>query len=275
MDWRRLMNRASDRFEILGVERERIHVSIPADDIEGMMRHRHAGPAWAVLDQNFRVLFLVDCVQLARSMKIALGIRRAHFDLAFLIQITLRNTHRSGRFENKIIFLFYLIRDEPVSDAARNDNVIFGTVALFPEYGLERASALEHKDNLVSAAILIILELAVRFLRTRPPRGHVLIEKNRDTTAIKIAASRNVCRAQMMMTQRAIACFLQLLAFQELDAAYPCRRTQMIHNGIGFVESLRCDDVFVGDAFVLKRWGRAVAVKPNMMFSRNLTELMI
>src|SRR5207249_2714754 len=96
MDWRRLMNRAGDRFEILGVERERINVPIPADDIEGMMRHRHTSPARAVLDQNFRVLFLVDCVQFARSMKIALGIRRAHFDLALLIQITLRNSHRTG-----------------------------------------------------------------------------------------------------------------------------------------------------------------------------------
>src|SRR5437588_510326 len=79
----------------------------------------------------------------------------------------------------------------------------------------------------------------------------------------------------MMMTQRTIGCFLQFLAFQELDAAYPCRRTQMIHNGIGFVESLRRDDVFVGDAFVFKRWGRAVAVKPNVMFPRNLTESLI
>src|SRR5438067_5725919 len=96
MDWWRLMNCAGDRFEILGVERERINVSIPANDIEGMMRHRYAGPARAVLDQNFRILLLVDCVQLARSMKIALGIRRAHFDLAFLIQITLRNAHRTG-----------------------------------------------------------------------------------------------------------------------------------------------------------------------------------
>src|SRR5438477_1081294 len=33
MDRGRLMNRAGDRFEILGVKRERINVSIPADNI--------------------------------------------------------------------------------------------------------------------------------------------------------------------------------------------------------------------------------------------------
>src|SRR5947207_15990051 len=38
MNRRRLMHRAGDRLEILGVERERIEITIPADRIEGMMR---------------------------------------------------------------------------------------------------------------------------------------------------------------------------------------------------------------------------------------------
>src|SRR5213595_2312819 len=81
MDRGRLMNRAGDRLEILGVKGERINITVPTDDIERMMRHRHACPARAVLNQNFRVLLPVDCVQFVRSIKIALGIRRAHFDL--------------------------------------------------------------------------------------------------------------------------------------------------------------------------------------------------
>src|SRR5438046_10130814 len=79
----------------------------------------------------------------------------------------------------------------------------------------------------------------------------------------------------MVMTQRTVGRFLQLLAFQELDAAYPRRRTQMIHDGIGFVESFRRNDVFVSDAFVLVGRRRAVAVKPDVMLSRNLTESLI
>src|SRR5439155_26639939 len=79
----------------------------------------------------------------------------------------------------------------------------------------------------------------------------------------------------MVMTQRTVRRFLQLLAFEELYAAHSCGRTQMIHDGIGFFESLRRNDVFVGDAFVLKRWGRAVAMKPDVMLPRNLTESLI
>src|SRR5438067_13853957 len=79
----------------------------------------------------------------------------------------------------------------------------------------------------------------------------------------------------MMMTQRTVGRFFQLLAFQELDVAHPRRRPQVIHDRVSFVESLGRNDVFVSDAFVLERWRRAVAVKPNVMFPRHLTELLI
>src|ERR1700732_4538876 len=42
MDRRGLMHGARDRFEVLGVERKWIHVAIPSNDIEWMLRHRHA-----------------------------------------------------------------------------------------------------------------------------------------------------------------------------------------------------------------------------------------
>ena len=57
---------------------------------------RHARPARAILHQNLHVFFLVDREHLGRAVKIALGIGRAHFDLAFVIQIALRNPHRTG-----------------------------------------------------------------------------------------------------------------------------------------------------------------------------------
>src|SRR5436305_1671854 len=79
----------------------------------------------------------------------------------------------------------------------------------------------------------------------------------------------------MMMTQRAVGRFLQLLAFQKLDAAHTRRRPQVIHDRKRFVKSLRRDDVFVSYAFIFERWRRAVAMKPNVMFSRNLSELVI
>src|SRR5437588_13076350 len=85
MDWRRLMNRAGDRFEILGVKRERINVSIPADNIERMMRHGHTRPTGSIFHQNLGVPFMVDQIQLGRSVKVAFGIRRANFNLTFAV----------------------------------------------------------------------------------------------------------------------------------------------------------------------------------------------
>jgi hypothetical protein len=146
---------------------------------------------------------------------------------------------------------------------------------LFSEHGLDRSAALEDKYDLVGAAILIVLEFAVRFFGTRAPRRHVLIEENRNATAVEIALPRDIRGAQMVMAQRTVGCFLQLLAFQQVDAAHARRRTQMIHDRVGFVKSLRGDDVFVGDTFVFKCRRRAIAMKPNVMFSRNLAELMI
>src|SRR5438067_13866958 len=79
----------------------------------------------------------------------------------------------------------------------------------------------------------------------------------------------------MVMTQRTVSRFLQLFTFQEFNAPHTGGRTQMIHDGIGFVESLRRNDVFVGDAFVLVGCRRAVAMKPDVMLSLNLTESLI
>ena len=50
--------------------------------------------------------------------------------MALLIRVTFRNPNRSGGFENEIVFLFNLIGHEPVSDAARNDDVILGAIPL-------------------------------------------------------------------------------------------------------------------------------------------------
>src|SRR5438552_8326882 len=79
----------------------------------------------------------------------------------------------------------------------------------------------------------------------------------------------------MVMTQRTVRRFLQLLAFEELYAAHSCGRTQVIHDRVGFVESLRRDDMLVSDAFVLVGGRRAVAMKPDVMLSWNLTESLI
>src|SRR6185295_20246248 len=98
MDGRWLVNGAGDRLEVLGVEREWVNVTIPANNIERMMRHRYARPPRAVFHEDLGVLFFVDHIQFRRPVKIALRIRRPHFNLTFAIQIAFRDSDRASRF---------------------------------------------------------------------------------------------------------------------------------------------------------------------------------
>src|ERR1043166_6661276 len=72
MDRRRLMDGAGNRLEILCVECEGINVTVPSNDIEGVVRHGDDSPARPVFHQNLGVAFLVGRVQFGRSVKIAL-----------------------------------------------------------------------------------------------------------------------------------------------------------------------------------------------------------
>src|SRR6266567_5311075 len=79
----------------------------------------------------------------------------------------------------------------------------------------------------------------------------------------------------MVMTQRTVRRLLQLFTFEEFDAPHTCGRTQVIHDRVGFVESFSRDDMLVSDALVLVGRRRAVAMKPDVMLPRNLTESLI
>src|SRR5438034_2579663 len=79
----------------------------------------------------------------------------------------------------------------------------------------------------------------------------------------------------MMVAQRAVRDFFRLPMLDQLDIADARRRTQVIHDRIGFVESLRREDMFVGDAFVFISRRGTVAMKPDVMFSRDLSKSLI
>src|SRR5438105_3304655 len=72
MDRRRLMDRARDRLEILGVKSKRIEIPIPAERVERMMRMDHTGESRAVLYQDFHVFLTIDREHFAWRVEIAL-----------------------------------------------------------------------------------------------------------------------------------------------------------------------------------------------------------
>ncbi len=125
----------------------------------------HASETRSILHQHGHILFTIDREHFTRAMKIALRIRRAHPDLAFVIQITLRNPNRAGGFQDQIIFLLHLVGHQSIGDAARDDNVVFRAITQLAENRLERAAAMKDEDDFIGAAVLIILEFTVRFFR--------------------------------------------------------------------------------------------------------------
>src|SRR5439155_21168548 len=201
MDRRRLVNRAGDRLEILRIKREWIDVTIPADYIEWMMRHRHLGPARTILHQNFCFPLLIGRQNFRWPMQIPLRVGRPHLDLTLFVQITLWNPNRADRLENQVIFFFNLVRHDSVGNSARNHYVIFGAVALFSENGLERSATFEHKDDLVRPAISVVLEIAVGLFRWGSICDYVLVKQNRNPASIEITSARNVRCLEMMMPQ--------------------------------------------------------------------------
>ena len=134
---------------------------------------------------------------------------------------------------------------------------------------------MKNENDLIRATVLVIFEFVTGLRGSRPVRGHVLIEQHRNAAGVEVAATRDVRRFQMMMAQRTVRHFFRLPLFDQLNFAHPRGWAQVVHDRVGFVESLRGKDMLVGDAFVLVSWRRAVAMKPDVMFSRNLTKFLI
>src|SRR3954453_17874690 len=135
-------------------------------------------------------------------MKVTLTVRRAHSNLTFVIQVPLRNSDRASRFENQIILFLHFVGHEPICNAAWNNDIVFGPVAKLTKNRFECATAFKDKNDLIGAAILVILEVTVSFFRERPISHHVLIKENGNTTAIEIATPGNGRRFEMMMAKR-------------------------------------------------------------------------
>src|SRR5262245_24314710 len=95
----RLVNRAGDRLEVIRIEGERVKHPIPADYVERMIGEHVARQPRAVLDDDARVLLLIDDEKLARPAQVALVVWSAEAKLAIAIQIPWRDVHGTHRLD--------------------------------------------------------------------------------------------------------------------------------------------------------------------------------
>src|SRR5678815_392664 len=163
-------------------------------------------------------------------MEIAFRVGSTHLDLSFVIQVPLWNSDRSDGFEDQIIFFFDFIGDKSIGNPSWDNNVILGPVREFAENGFDYSPTLVDKNNFVSPAISIVLELVVGLCRPHSISSHILIEQHRDPAGIRVASARNIRGLEMMMTQWAISNLLWSPMLDQLDVADAGRRPEMIHD---------------------------------------------
>src|SRR2546426_3679005 len=78
-----------------------------------------------------------------------------------------------------------------------------------------------------------------------------------------------------MMPQRTVRDLFWFPLFDQLDIAHARGRTQVIHDRVRLVETLRGENVLVGDALVLIGRPLPVAVKPDVMFPRDFSQSLV
>ena len=92
---RRLVDAPDDRLEVVDVERPRIEVAVPADDIERMMIEHQLVDRVVLLDQDRELALLVARLELLRPADVALRERRALEQLPVLVAVARRERARA------------------------------------------------------------------------------------------------------------------------------------------------------------------------------------
>src|SRR3982751_2634294 len=90
MDWRRLVHASDNWLEVVNVERPRVEVAVPADDVERMVVEDELVQAVVLLHEELEVTHLVVRLQLDGPTDVTLGVRRALLQLTELVSIALR-----------------------------------------------------------------------------------------------------------------------------------------------------------------------------------------
>src|SRR3954471_24448624 len=96
-----LVDAANDRLEVVDVERPRIEVSVPADDVERMVVENKLVQAVVLLNQQTKVAHLVVGSKLDRAADVALGVWRALLELTELVSISLGPAHMAAALHDE------------------------------------------------------------------------------------------------------------------------------------------------------------------------------
>src|SRR5690242_14614368 len=122
MHRRRLVHASHNRFEVVDVERPRIEIPIPSDDVERMMIENELIQPVVLLHEEPKVAHFVVCPERDRPADVALRVGCSLLQLAELIAISLRPPHVSAALHDEELWVIPLhvelvaMQNPPVND---------------------------------------------------------------------------------------------------------------------------------------------------------------
>src|SRR5207247_427414 len=109
-----LVHSAHDRLEVVDVERPRIEMPVPSDDVERMVIQRDLVEPIVLLHDEREFALLVVRGEIRRTPDVTLAVRRAFLELAELVAIPLGPANVSAALEAQQLVLDTLVHAEPV-----------------------------------------------------------------------------------------------------------------------------------------------------------------
>ena len=159
MDGRRQVDAAGDRLEVVDVERVRVDVAVPADDVERVVVEHVVLVAAADADDQLVVARLVVRHQLLRRVEVTVRVGRVLEQLAVAVAVPVRCLDLSGRVEGQPQLV--AVGPEPVGRAARDHDVVVLAVGERAERRLELTRPLVDEDHLVTLTVAIEVVLGL------------------------------------------------------------------------------------------------------------------
>ncbi len=167
VDRRRLVQPAGLRLEVRDVERVRVHVAVPPDDVERVVVEHVV--LVAAPDAHLDLVLAPVAVreQLGRRVEVALRERRVLEQLPVAVAVAVRGLDLARRVEGKPALR--PVEAEAVGRPARDHDVVVPAVGQRAEHRLEHALALVDEDDLVALAVAV----EVVGLRLRDADAHL------------------------------------------------------------------------------------------------------
>jgi hypothetical protein len=152
---RREVEASGARLEVVGVERVRPDVAVPANDVERVAVEQVVLVAVAHPHGHRELALLVMGLELLRRVKVPLRERRVLEQLPVAVAVAVRGLDLAGCVEADPELLLAVRQLERVRSRARDDEVVALPKRDAPEHGPQHAAAAVHVDDLVALAVTV------------------------------------------------------------------------------------------------------------------------